>query len=72
MTDQQTETHEQRTKLEQSIQELEAKLESESAKLLDLQLKLHEMNAFSLPGFQNIGSMVPETVNNRFTFIFKK
>ncbi|KAJ8968643.1 hypothetical protein NQ314_002203 [Rhamnusium bicolor] len=44
---------EQRMKLEQREQELEARLESESGKVMDLQLKLHELNALSIQDIQS-------------------
>ncbi|CAG9812525.1 unnamed protein product [Phaedon cochleariae] len=57
LTDHMNDADSQRMKLEEREQELEAKLESESGKLLDLQLKLHEMNALSLQDFQKIVSL---------------
>ncbi|XP_057661099.1 sarcolemmal membrane-associated protein isoform X1 [Diorhabda carinulata] len=59
--EQQLEANEQRTKLEQCIQDLETKLETESAKLLELQLKFQEKNALTLSDIQNLGSIVSET-----------
>nr|CAH7713015.1 unnamed protein product [Callosobruchus chinensis] len=50
----QVESEEQRIKWEKREQELESKLETESMKLADLQLQLHELNALSIQDFQNL------------------
>uniref|UniRef100_V5G949 Sarcolemmal membrane-associated protein n=1 Tax=Anoplophora glabripennis TaxID=217634 RepID=V5G949_ANOGL len=51
---QQKKAEEQRIKLEQHEQELEARLEMESEKVLDLQLKLHELSAVTVQDIQTL------------------
>lgn len=55
LTEQQKEYDEQRTKIEKQEQELKSKLQSETAKVLELQMKLRELNALSIADFHNLG-----------------
>lgn len=55
LTEQQNEFDEQRTKLEKEEQELKMELQSESVKVLELQMKLRELNALSIEDFHNLG-----------------
>lgn len=68
LSEQQKEYEEQRTKLEKQEQEFKAKLQSETAKVMELQMKLHELNALSIEDFHNLGR-IDDSTEVRFKLI---